>query len=144
MKRTPLFLVACVSKKRSKLSPARDLYSSDWFLKARAYVEQQRGRWFILSAKYGLVDPKTIIRPYNLTLANQNVVQRRRWAEAVELQLKRVIRRGDRVVFLAGSLYREPLVPTVRSLGARVEEPLRKLGIGQQKAWFKRRLLNRA
>jgi len=44
MKRAPLFLVACVSKKRRKLLPAEDLYCSDWFLKARAYVEKRGGR----------------------------------------------------------------------------------------------------
>jgi hypothetical protein len=43
-------------------------------------------------------------------------------------------------MFLAGQVYRDPLVQAVRSLGGRVEIPLRGLSIGQQKAWFKRRL----
>jgi hypothetical protein len=33
-----LFLVSCVSKKRSTPAPARDLYSSEWFVKANAEI----------------------------------------------------------------------------------------------------------
>jgi len=65
---------------------------------------------------------------------------RRQWADRVARSLRRLVRSGDRVVFLAGQLYREPLVPIVRALGAHAEEPLRGKGIGQQKAWFRHRL----
>ena len=33
---------------------ARDLYISNWFVKARDYVESTRCSWFIFSAKYGM------------------------------------------------------------------------------------------
>lgn len=49
-----VFLVSCVKRKRTSAAPARDLYISDWFVKARRYVERRRARWFILSAEYGL------------------------------------------------------------------------------------------
>lgn len=58
-----MFLVSCVGDKHSKPLPARELYRSDWFLKARAYVEAQGEEWFILSAKYGLVSPDQVIAP---------------------------------------------------------------------------------
>ena len=51
-----VYLISCVSKKRSTPAQARDLsYISDWFLKARDYVESTRSPWFIFSAEHGLV-----------------------------------------------------------------------------------------
>jgi hypothetical protein len=52
-----VYLVSCVSEKRTNAAPAKDLYHSDWFVKARAFVEAKGGRWFNLSAEYGLVSP---------------------------------------------------------------------------------------
>ena len=50
-------LVACVKGKRGAPAPAKDLYRSPWFRKARRYVEQSGAPWFILSDKHGLVHP---------------------------------------------------------------------------------------
>ena len=55
-----VYLISCVSKKRSTPAQARDLYTSDWFLKARDYVESTHSPWFILSAEHGLVPPNGI------------------------------------------------------------------------------------
>jgi hypothetical protein len=63
LQRGTLYLVSCVSKKRCTPAPAREFYTSDWFLKARDYVERDGSPWFILSAKYGLVSPSQILRP---------------------------------------------------------------------------------
>jgi hypothetical protein len=61
-------LVACVSKKNTTPMPARDLYISAWFRKASMYAARVADRWYILSAKYGLVAPDTMIKPYDETL----------------------------------------------------------------------------
>lgn len=58
---------------------AKDLYISDWFVKARAYVEQAGDEWFILSAEYGLVSPETVIAPYERTLNTMGIAERRAW-----------------------------------------------------------------
>jgi hypothetical protein len=56
-------LVSCVSSKAVRALPARDLYISALFIKARAYVESLRCPWFILSAEHGLVHPDAVIAP---------------------------------------------------------------------------------
>lgn len=56
-----LFLVSWVSEKHDRPMPARELYCSDWFQKARGFVEKSGADWFILSAKYGLVPPDQVI-----------------------------------------------------------------------------------
>lgn len=129
-------LVACVSKKNDKARPARDLYKSDWFLKASAYANRKSDNWFILSAKYGLVDPETVIEPYDETLNKMPIKSRREWSKKVLNSLIPQLGADDRVVFLAGMKYREFLVNPLRSHGFQVEIPMEGLRIGEQLRWL--------
>ena len=137
---TTIALVACVSKKNSTPMPAGDLYISDWFRKASAYAARMADRWYILSAKYGLVAPKAVIEPYDETLNRMGVAARRAWARRVIEDLKRVLQPGDRVVILAGSRYRQDLIGPIRQMGYTVEVPMEGLKIGEQLRWLKQRV----
>ena len=81
-----VYLISCVSKKRATPGKARDLYTSDWFLKARDYVEITRSPWFILSAEHGLVPPDLILAPYERTLNAMSALERKAWATRVKAQ----------------------------------------------------------
>jgi hypothetical protein len=61
-------LVACGSKKLQQPAPARDLYIGGIFAMRRRYAERLGRPWFILFAKYGLVDPSQILEPYDQTI----------------------------------------------------------------------------
>jgi len=125
--------------------PARDLYISDWFRKASVYAARVADEWYILSAKYGLVAPDTVIKPYDETLNRMPAAARRSWAERVLPDLRRVLQPGDHVVILAGVKYRENLVNPMQKMGCRVEIPMEGLGIGKQLSWLKQQLsLNHA
>jgi uncharacterized protein DUF6884 len=130
-----IYLVSCVSKKRDAPSRARDLYVSDWFVKARAHVEATRSTWFILSAEYGLLDPDAVVAPYERTLNRMRAAERRAWAARVLAALEPSLA-GRHVALLAGERYGEHLVPALRAHGCRVEIPLEGLGIGEQLHWF--------
>src|SRR5215475_14033292 len=99
--------------------PARDLYCSDWFVKAKRYVEQEGYRWFILSAKYGLVQPERVIAPYDVTLLDLSAPKRQEWASDVLGALRPECERNDRVVVLAGQVYRAYLVGPIRQWAVR-------------------------
>jgi hypothetical protein len=132
-------LVSCVSRKRSIRSPARNLYVSDWFVKARAFVESRGGPWYILSAEHGLVAPNRLISPYERTLNTMKVGERRAWAKMVTAQLDAEGVQAERIVVLAGRRYREFLMPALSSMATSVEVPMEGLGIGEQLAWLKER-----
>lgn len=136
--RRTLFLVSCVSKKRSAACAAKRLYVSPWFSKARAYVESRRLPWFILSAKHGLVRPEQRLAPYEMTLHRMKAAERRVWARRVLRRLQAHSRGCDRVVMLAGKKYREFLVPGLRKTGVRVEVPMARMSIGKQIQWLGR------
>lgn len=131
-----LYLVSCVKQKQSLPCEARDLYVSQWFSKARRYVEQQNGRWFILSAQHGLVEPSRVLAPYQLTLNAMPRPERERWASSVWQSLTDIVEQHPTVVILAGRRYAELLVPRLAERGVSVELPLHGLGIGSQLHWF--------
>ena len=93
----------------------------------------------MLSAKHGLVEPGKMIDPYSVAIYDKTAAEQRAWAQLVSTKLRSHIRQGDKVVLLAGAFYREPLMPFLRQSGCLVEVPMRGLGIGEQKAWLKRR-----
>jgi len=143
MEKTPscIALVACVKQKRDQPSPAKELYTSDWFRKARAYVEQQGAIWYILSANYRLLSPNAIVQPYEQTLNKMPASDRRKWASQVLEQILRInYDHNTNFQIFAGQKYKEYLLPGLQDAGYTVNTPLAHLGIGQQLAWFKSHL----
>ena len=139
-----IYLVSCVSKKKDKACPAEDLYISDWFRKARAYVELKGHPWFILSAEYGLLDPSAVVEPYERTLNKMPIRERRAWAEQVVAQLRRKLDGVDRIVILAGARYREFIMEDLTNRVAQVEVPLEGLRIGEQLSWLSEKICHEA
>ena len=129
-----VFLVACVGQKLTAPAPAKKLYQSMWFRKARAYVEAQGGEWSILSALYGLVSSEQTIAPYDCTLNTMSATERRSWTDKVLAQL--AMEPGTEVVILAGRHYRAGLVEALEARGHKVTVPMAGLGIGEQLAWL--------
>lgn len=134
---SPVHLVACVAGKRERPAPARELYTSPWFQKARAYVEHQGGQWFILSAKHGLIGPDEVIEPYDETLARMSAAQRRLWGVRVIEAMGRQIEAAAPLIVLAGRNYRDPLWSAIEH---RASVPMEGLGIGEQLAWLAARV----
>ena len=135
-----LCLVSCVSVKQDYPAQAKDLYVSPLFRKARACVEALRCPWYILSAKYGLVDPNTAIEPYEKTLKIMRAGERREWARGVLEALDPILPGVKSVTILAGKAYREHLEPELRRRGIIVNVPMEGMGIGRQLSWLDRQI----
>lgn len=127
-----LYLVACVKLKEDHPCPARTLYKSPWFKKARAYVLKQGHPWAILSAKHGLLDPDTEIAPYDKTLYKMPAKERRAWGEWVSKELRTRFPKVTKLVILAGAVYRTHIDVD----GYKVEIPMEGLEIGDQLNWL--------
>jgi uncharacterized protein DUF6884 len=128
--------VSCVKSKLSHLAPARALYTSDWFRKVRNIVEASGARWFVLSARYGLVAPDVNIAPYDYTLKAVGAAERKEWATRVIDKLLPEMAGEQRAVFFAGQRYREFLVEPLRQAGIAVEVPMANLTRGEQLTWL--------
>jgi hypothetical protein len=106
----------------------------------RAWVERICDRWFVLSAKYGLVEPDCVLAPYDETLTGLPRAARRVWSGQVVQALEEAL--GD----LSGVVVELHAVRTyldsglaagLRRRGAVLEHPAKGLSFGQQLAFYK-------
>lgn len=78
------------------------------FRKAYEYAESLNpDKIFILSAKYHLLDPETIVEDYNKTLNTFSAAERKEWANVVLEQMAdaKIDLKNDELIFLAGKKY---------------------------------------
>lgn len=132
-------LVGCVKSKRIVPESAQNLYTSALFRGRRQYVEGSCDRWFVLSAKHGLVDPLEVIEPYDVALSKQSASYRSVWSRNVLRQLQNQI--GDisglTFEFHAGASYRNSgLSQGLLAMGASVEVPTSGYRLGEHLAFY--------
>jgi len=125
-----IVLLSCVSKKRPAKTKAEDLYCSTLFKLSLTFAKRLApDHIFILSAKYGLVRLDDMIEPYDTTLNDMTKQDRKQWADSVLRQLKETVDcEEDHFIILAGSKYRQYLIPALVSY----EIPLAGQTIGKQ------------
>ncbi len=139
-------LVGCVKRKGRNPTAAAELYTSDLFRKRRAFVERSCDRWFILSAKYGLLRPGDVIHPYDLELTQLSAPDRREWSRRVVARLEQELGSLSGVIFEAhaGRPYLENGVQqALREGGATVETPNPGRSFGAQLSFYAERPASR-
>ena len=106
----------------SEPAAARELYVSPLFARRRARAEASGVPWFVVSGRWGLLDPGDLLAPYSFSLAEQSVNYQRAWGRFVAEQLCVVgsIGRGDVVEISAGAAYTAALTAPIEFLGAQV------------------------
>lgn len=135
---TTIGLVGCAAAKLRRPAPARDLYVSQLFKKAAAYAEANTDRWYVLSAKYGLVASDEMIEPYDAKLGTKTGPPIWDWAHDVALQIGAALRdvESPELLVLAGEQYRTCL----RFVDYPARVPMEGMGIGQQLGYLTREL----
>jgi hypothetical protein len=132
-------LVGCVKQRADDSQPASALYTFALFRGRVRYVERSCSRWFVLSALHGLVEPTTVLRPYDESLNRASRDCRRQWSQPVLDQLGDTLRdlSGYSFQIHAGAPYREyGLVDGLSATGSTVDVPTAGLGIGRQLAFY--------
>jgi hypothetical protein len=133
-------LVGCVKTKQPRAAPAQELYTSPLFRGRHGWVERTCDRWFILSAKHGLVEPGRVLAPYDETLTDLPRAARRSRSALIIRVLEQALGEVSGVVMElhAGSAYLDDgLVAGLRERGAVLERPVQGLSFGQQLAFYK-------
>jgi hypothetical protein len=125
-----VYLISCVSKKLPFRAKAEQLYTSPFFKYNLKYAQMMNAdEIYVLSAKYGLVPIDKEIDPYELTLNTMKKPEIEKWSKRVLSELNEVTDiNNTHFVFLAGSNYREFLIPLMNSY----DVPFEGLGIGEQ------------
>src|SRR5947209_4402133 len=102
-------LVGCAQTKAYSPGPAAQFYTSALFRKAAEYCRRQYDRWFILSARHGLVAPQQVITPYDESLVGKPRTLREAWAIGVVTALRQRGLQRQRFFIHAGRSYADVL-----------------------------------
>ena len=133
-----LLLVGCVKTQLDHPAPADELFISPLFRYRREFAERSGRPWFVLSSRYGLVAPGTVVDPYDFPLARQPVAYRRTWAAQAVADLGSAA--GDLAGLMieihAGSAHAEPVIAVLHQRGASTHWPQRGHNAGQHLAWY--------
>lgn len=123
-------LIQCGKSKRSVSCRAGELYVGALFQKSVAYARKLGAeRFFVLSAKYGLVPFDEEIVPYELTLNRMKKPEREAWRERVLAQLRaQTDIANDHFILLASERYRDGLAQALPN----VSVPMAGLSLGRQ------------
>jgi hypothetical protein len=136
---TRLVLVGCSSGKAPTARPAAELFTGAAFTKARDLARSSGAPWYVLSAKFGLLEPAEVVAPYDVYLPNQPASYRTAWGAWVVAQLAtRHDLSGAVVEVHAGRAYCDPLRTPLAAAGATLAAPLAGLGLGERLAWYAR------
>lgn len=132
-------LVSCTNSKKDGKSVPKELYmESPLFKKARRYVEKEHDRWFILSAKHGILNPEgEPILPYDSTLRNQSKEEKKNWSQSIFQELKEKELLEETLIIHAGKDYYKHLLPILEDHDVDYRIPLEGLAYGERLAWYK-------
>ena len=136
-----IILISCSATKdeKSKTEPmeAKDIYQGQLFQKSYRYAELKYKDHpvFILSAKYGLLEPNEKIPYYNQYLGDFNKEQIQQWGDMVinGLDNKNISRTLPDYIGLAGKKYIDPIQPSIKHWILPLEG---RGGIGYQLGWL--------
>jgi hypothetical protein len=113
-----LLLVGADGPQAAVTASARDVYLGSAFTQRRALAEDSGRPWYILSARWGLVQPEELIAPYDVALADRPRMYRRAWGRYVAEQLAHAfaLQRGTLVEIHADDLYVDSLRSSLEHL----------------------------
>lgn len=132
-------LVGCSASKLKRAAPAWELYTSVLFRAAYAYAEKTCDAVLIVSAFYGVVAPKAVIRPYDWSLRLFTVREREQWGARTVAGLLCSFKPAPVFVLLAGKLYADALLYGAHWHNLpRPEQPLTGIrGCGRRVKWLR-------
>ncbi len=151
--RTQIILVGCGKAKQTLPGwhgPAEDLYTGSLFQSRKHFARScirlgDADRWFIISAKQGLLKPDSMVRPYDKKLSDLKPYQRRFWALGIAMDLTSQIHSRTHqilephkttITIHAGADYTRHLAPILEGLGYGVIWTVKGMSQGAQLAWY--------
>tara|TARA_R100000152_G_C6779379_1_gene210950 strand:+ start:867 stop:1280 length:414 start_codon:yes stop_codon:yes gene_type:complete len=126
-------IIGCGSKKQIKKCRAEDMYLGSFFKMSTSIVKKTTERYFILSAKYGVLNPSDIIEPYELKITDLKTEQYRRWIFQNSKRLQQLINKNETIYSLASDRYNNALYQF------NVYAPMTGLTMGYRNSWLRKK-----
>ncbi len=117
-----VLLVSCGKRKSNVACKAKDMYNSHRFQRLKTIAETNNLKWYILSAKHGLLSPYEIIEPYDLCITDCSEEYKKQWSEKILSQLSNY-NKDTLFVVVANAEYTHHIVPLLIAKGFKVSAP---------------------
>lgn len=128
-------LISCVKTKRNRPCKAKDMYISPLFKESYEYASKRCDKIYILSARYGLLEDDRMISPYQETLNDKTIHERKIWSIGVLKSLSlRCDLSKDQFLLLGGANYMRYIKQKIKYS----EDPLQGLSLGMRISLLKK------
>jgi len=107
-------ILGCKAMKQDYTCPADEMYSKSWIYRAqRDFIKEAYDEYYIMSSKYGIISPDTIIEPYNASLYDEMDIkeagvytkeEKQQYWDKVNLQINDLVNKG-KVHFHTSAVY---------------------------------------
>lgn len=126
-----IVIAQCTHRKRDGEWRAEELYmKSALFQAQRRYWEAYAESAYILSGKYGLIQPWRIINSYDQHISDQDSEE---WQLQVQQRVKTIAKHNERIEIIAGKeKYGRRLEPYLEMQDINYSYPFEGLGIGER------------
>ena len=134
-----IILLMCGKNKLSHKAKARDLYTSHRFQKSIEYAKTltDYSNIYVLSAKHGLLGLEQEILPYDISIYEMSVQEKKTWADMVFDSLNKVTNiKQDKYIFLTDDDYSENIILFLNN----IELPLKDIPQDKHIDYFKEKL----
>lgn len=133
-------VINCGAEKQYKKCKAKDLYTGSLFVASRKFAQSNYSQYCILSAKYHVLMPDDIVKPYDMFLGNFTKQQKQEWWQETAKQLMVKFSTGTKFDFYVGQDYVEGILPILDSNNIQYECFLNHLGMGYKIQWFQQHI----
>lgn len=145
-----IIIIGCTKSKAFDEAPAYLMYSSDLFKKRLAYKKKfyKNDKLLILSAHYGLISPKTIIKRYDSYLPKMGKKERLELKKLIKKEIKDLnLNPNEECTVLAGKDYVNLISDLLNITSTESELVIKELNLkfnklGNVKQFYKKVLLN--
>jgi len=140
-KMKPIVLLMCGKNKLSQKAKAKDLYTSPRFQKSIEYAKTitDYSNIYVLSAEHGLLGLEQEIDPYDKSIYEMSVQEKKAWADMVIKSLSNISNpKEDKYIFLTDDDYNEFLLPYISNF----ELPLKGIMQDEHINFFNNKLLS--
>ena len=118
-----IFIINCSKEKLNYPIKASDMYCSERFILSKKIAKKQGNKWYVLSAKYGLISPDTIIEPYDISVNDWSEKEKKEYASKVIKQISDYGIGKDRLVFLCNSPYTNDILKKLEKKKCQIVAP---------------------
>jgi hypothetical protein len=153
MSRKAIILIGCGKAKQSLpgwTGPAAELYTGSLFQARKRFAKYclhdsvSYYGWYIVSAKYGLMERGKIVRAYDFRITDHQPNERKLWALDIASDLlgKKATTgsyldpKKTTIAIHMGADYAQHLVPVLQAVGYGVIWPVKGMSQGEQLAWY--------